>query len=35
MHRHDAGDLRDAIRAAVSALDATRDLAGALQPQAA
>ena len=35
MHRHDAGDLRDAIRAAVSALDATRDLAGDLQSQAA
>jgi hypothetical protein len=35
MHRHDAGDLHDAVRAAMSALDGTRDLAGDLQSQAA
>jgi hypothetical protein len=35
MHRHRVGDLRDALRAAVSALDATRELAGDLQSQAA
>ena len=35
LHRHDAGDLRVAIGAAVSALDATRDLVGDLQSQAA
>jgi hypothetical protein len=35
MHRHDAGDLHDAIRSALSALDATAEPAGILQAQAA
>jgi hypothetical protein len=35
MHRHDTGDLREAIRAAASALDATRDLADGPRSQAA
>jgi hypothetical protein len=35
MYRDDAGDLHDAIRSALSALDATREPAGDLQAQAA
>ena len=35
MHRHDVGDLHDAIGSALSALDATREPADDLQAQAA
>ena len=35
MHRHDVGDLHDAIGSALSALDATREPAGDLEAQAA
>jgi hypothetical protein len=35
MYRHDAGDLPDAIRSALSALEAAREPAGDLQAQAA